>query len=87
VTLLRTVRVKAVIERPLPPPGIVAPFPERAEWWSGVLLSWRWVDKAQRTWTCLVRYQREGLLYEHWISGELLDVGPDNKAAAPTPEG
>jgi hypothetical protein len=27
-------------------------------------------------WTGLVRYQRDGLNYEHAISGELLDVQP-----------
>ena len=63
-----------MIERPAPPPGIVAPFPERAEWWPGCLLAWRWVDRAQRTWTALVRYQHEGLHCEHWVCGEIVDI-------------
>jgi hypothetical protein len=66
---------------------MVLPFPERADWWPGVLLSWRWVDRAQRTWTALVRYQRDGLQYEHWVSGEIVDVGPDNEGGGTNPSG
>lgn len=69
----RPVRVRAVLERPPPPPGVVAPFPAPVDWWAGELLAWRWVDQAEGLWTGLVRYRREGLLYEHWVSGELLE--------------
>ena len=71
--LPRPVLVVAVLERPPAPPWVgTVPFPERAESWPGWLLGWRWVDQAAGTWTGLVRYRREGLLYEHWIAGELL---------------
>jgi hypothetical protein len=49
----------------------------RVESWPGTVLAWRWTDKGQRLWTGLVRYQRDGLNYEHAVSGELLDVEPD----------
>ncbi|MBK9741173.1 MAG: hypothetical protein IPO93_17170 [Actinobacteria bacterium] len=77
------VRVQAVIERPPAPPWIgELPFAERAEWWPGVLLAWRWLDRREGLWTALVRYHREGLTYEHWLSGELLDVGPAREEAS-----
>ena len=77
------VRVLAVIERPQASPWIgELPFAERAEWWPGVLLSWRWLDKREGLWTALVRYHREGLTYEHWLSGELLDVPPPVEEAS-----
>lgn len=74
----RSVRVRAVIERP-PPLAWVCdlPFPERVDWWPGSLLSWPWIDRERRTWTALVRYQREGLLYEHWVNGDLLAVADE----------
>lgn len=50
------------------------PFPVPVDWWSGELLAWRWVDQVEGLWTGLVRYRREGLLHEHWVSGELLEV-------------
>lgn len=81
------VRVQAVIERAPAPPGCVPPLPEQARWWPGTLLSWRWVDQSQQTWTGLVRYRREGLLHEHWISGELLDVTWQATVSQPTAEG
>lgn len=71
-------RVQAVIERPPAPPWIgELPFPTHAQWWPGRMLAWRWVDKKQGTWTALVRYTRDGLSYEHWLSGDLLDVEVD----------
>lgn len=70
----RPVRVRAVRERPPPPPGVVAPFPAPVDWWAGELLAWRWVDQGEGLWTGLVRYRREGLLHEHWVSGELLST-------------
>jgi hypothetical protein len=77
------VRVRAVIERPAKPPWIAElPFPAPMTWWPGNLLGWRWIDRRERTWTALVRYRREGLMYEHWVSGELLDVLPDAGAEA-----
>jgi hypothetical protein len=75
VSLTRPVRVEAVIERPPAPPWIgELPFPERVDYWPGTLLDWRWVDKTARLWVGLVRYQRDGLTYEHAVSGELLTV-------------
>jgi hypothetical protein len=73
----RRVHIQPVIERAPPPPWVgELPFPETAPWWTGTLLSWRWTDRAAGLWTGLVRYQRDGLNYEHAISGELLDVQP-----------
>lgn len=72
----RGVRVQAVITRPPSAPGTVAPHPAPVQSWPGTLLDWRWVDQAAGTWTGLVRYSREGLAYEHWIHGDLLDVAP-----------
>lgn len=72
----RSVRVEAVIERPPSPPWCQAPPAERTDWWEGTLLAWRWTDATRTAWTGLVRYSREGLLYEHWVSGELLTVEP-----------
>ena len=82
------VRVEAVIERPLPLPWVVAelPFPERVESWPGMLLAGRWLDKYAGLWTGLVRYEREGLLYEHWMSGDLIrPVDQPDQVAAPVP--
>ena len=73
----RPVRVQAVIERPAAAPGILVPQPARVDAWDGQLLSWRWLDRDAGAWTGLVRYAREGLMYEHWIHGDLLSVGPD----------
>ena len=71
-------RVEAVIERPPAPPWIGdLPYPEPVESWPGTLLDWRGVDKPAGTWTALVQYVRDGLTYLHWVSGELLDVEPD----------
>lgn len=65
--------VQATIERPPAPPWVgQVPYPERVETWDGTLIAWRWIDQTAGTWTGLVRYAREGLLYEHWVSGELL---------------
>lgn len=44
------------------------------------MLAWRWLDKEQGTWSALVRYSRDGLSHEHWMSGELLDAEPDDNA-------
>lgn len=72
------VKVEAVIERPPPPPWVGdLPVEEATSWWPGTLLDWRWVDKPEGTWTALVQYRREGLTYLHWVSGELLDVEPE----------
>lgn len=70
----RPVRVRALIERPPPAPGCTVPFAERVEWWDGRMLAWRWVDRDQRLWTALVEYSREGLLYHHWLSGDLVET-------------
>jgi hypothetical protein len=83
----RLVRVDAVIERPPAPPWIGSlPFPERVEFGPGTLLDWRWVDKPARLWVGLVRYQRDGLTYEHAVIGELLTVEPDSAGDAGQPE-
>jgi hypothetical protein len=74
----RRIHVQAVIERSPPPPWVgELPFREPVEWWTGTLLSWRWTDRAAGLWIGLVRYQRDGLNYEHAVSGELIDVQPD----------
>jgi hypothetical protein len=74
----RLVRIEAVIERPPAPPWIgELPFPVREASWPGTMLDWRWLDKQERTWTALVQYRRDGLTYLHWVSGELLDVEPE----------
>jgi len=44
------------------------------------MLAWRWVDREKRMWTALVRYQRDGLVHEHWVNGDLLDVEPVGEA-------
>jgi hypothetical protein len=81
---VRLVRVEAVIERPPPPPWIGGlPFPERQAYWPGTMLDWRWVDRQAGTCTALVQYRRDGLTYLHWVSGELLDVQPENDEATP----
>jgi hypothetical protein len=78
----RPVRVQAVIERPPAPPWCEVPFPERVAEWHGWLLAWRWTDATRTSWTGLVRYQRDGLGYEHWVSGELLTVEPAAESTA-----
>ncbi len=79
----RSCRVEAVIERPPALPWVLAdlPCPEPVESWPATMLAWRWIDRSKRTWIGLVRYQREGLLHEHWVHGDLLDVEPDEQAA------
>lgn len=52
-------------------------MPEKADTWPGSLLAWRWVDQAAGLWTGLVRYRREGLMHEHWIAGDLLNVAAE----------
>ena len=79
-------RVEAVIERPPAPPWVCdLPFPEPMAYWPGMMLDWRWVNTQQGTWTAMVQYRREGLTYLHWVSGELLDVEPEDDEAAPIP--
>jgi hypothetical protein len=75
----RRCRVEAVIERPEVPPWIVHPLPphEPADHWPGWLLAWRWTDQGKGLWTGQVQYRRDGLTYEHTVSGELLTVEPD----------
>jgi hypothetical protein len=87
----RSVRVEAVIERPPPLPWVGdLPVPLPVESWPGTLLSWRWLDKDAGVWVGIVRYQRDGLLYEHAVNGELLTVLPEpppapRSACATTP--
>ena len=70
--------IQATIERPPAPPWVgQVPYPERVDAWAGQLIAWRWTDQPTGAWTGLVRYTREGLLYEHWVSGELLASIPD----------
>lgn len=87
VQVVRSVRVEAVIERPPPLPWVGAlPVPVRVDSWPGTLLAWRWLDREAGTWVGIVRYQRDGLMYEHAISGELLVVLPtadDDASSAP----
>ena len=80
----RSVRVQAVIARAPAPPGCTAPFPLETHWWPGTLLAWRWIDRERRAWTALVRYQRDGLMHEHWVNGDLLDVDPIGEAVVQT---
>lgn len=82
VTKHRSVRVQAVIARAPAPPGCIAPFPVEADWWPGTLLACRWADRERRMWTALVRYQGDGLMREHGVNGDLLDVGPDRRDGA-----
>jgi hypothetical protein len=49
-----------------------------------MLLAGRWIDRDAGTWTGLVRYQREGLLCERWVNGDLPTLR--GEAAAPTPK-
>ena len=80
----RPVTVQALIERPPAPPWIGdLPTPTGAPVWHGYLLDWRWTNKDDRTWTAQVRYTRDGLTYEHWVSGELLDVVPEPITSEP----
>lgn len=58
------------------------PFPERVDSWVGVLRACRWIDAEQCIWTGLVDYSREGLLYSHWVNGDLIDVQPDDGQAS-----
>lgn len=51
-------------------------FSEPVDYWPRTLLDWRWVDKSMGTWMALAQYWREGLTYLHWVSGEHLDVEP-----------
>lgn len=44
------------------------------ESWPGTMLSRRWLDKAVRLWAGIVRYRRDGLMYEHAVNGELLTM-------------
>lgn len=73
----RPCRVRVTIERPKPAPWISAelPYPERVDWWPGWLLSRRWVDREDGLWTGLVRYSRNGWVYEHSVAGDLIEVG------------
>jgi hypothetical protein len=75
----RSVLVEAIIERPPPLPWVGdLPVPEPVASWPGTLLSWRWLDKDAGLWVAMVRYRRDGLLYEHAVNGELLTVLPDS---------
>lgn len=75
MTAHRSVRVEAIIERPPPLPWVGSlPVPEPVESWPGTLLSWRWLDKAAGLWVGIVRYRRDGLIYEHAVNGELLTM-------------
>jgi hypothetical protein len=75
VEVHRSVLVEAIIERPPPLPWVCdLPVTESVEWWPGTLLSWRWLDKDAGLWVGIVRYRRDGLLYEHAVNGELLTV-------------
>ena len=71
--------MRAVIARPQKPPWVLAdlPFPEPVDTWPGTLLSWRWIDPAAQTWCGVVRYCRDGLLYEHAVHGDLISVEPE----------
>jgi len=72
------VLVEAVLERPKPPPWVCDLEPvEKVPCWHGWLQSWRWIDQDARIWTGVVRYNREGLNYEHAVSGALITVLPD----------
>ena len=85
--LSRPCRVRAVIERPPAPPWIAAdrlPIPGREPWWPGRIRAWRWIDRDKGTWTALVDYSRDGLLYSHWVHGDLLDVEPGPSGDSPT---
>lgn len=77
--LARPCRVRAVIERPPAPPWIGAlPESDGSDWWTGTLRAWCWVEAGLRTWTGLVDYSRDGLLYSHWVDGDLVDVQSDD---------
>ena len=43
-------------------------------WWPGTLRAWRWIDRDERIWTGLVDYSRDGLLYSHWVNGDLIEM-------------
>ena len=79
------VRVEAVIERPAPLPWVLAELacPEPVAFWPGMLLAGRWIDRDAHLWTGLVRYEREGLLYEHWVHGDLISPARRSTASAP----
>ena len=80
----RLCRVEAVVERPPAPSWIgELPYPETAHYWPGTMLDWRWSNREAQTWTALVRYQRDGLTYLHWVSGELLDLEPEESCDLP----
>ena len=80
----RPVRVEAIIERPPPLPWVGdLPPHEPVAWWPGTLRSWRWLDKDAGLWVGIVRYRREGLLYEHAVNGELLTVLADDSDVDP----
>ena len=82
----RSVLVEAIIERPPPLPWVGdLPVPEPVASWPGTLLSWRWLDKDAGLWVAVVRYRRDGLLYEHAVNGELLRVLPDTPDEGPGP--
>lgn len=83
--------VEAIIQRPATSPWIVhaLPEPENVASWPGRLLDWRWTDKDKGLWVGLVRYTRDGLTYEHAVSGELLTVLPADtslEGMPPAPE-
>lgn len=61
----RPCRVRAVVERPKPPPWILAeePYTEPTDWWPGTLLPWRWIDRKTGLWSGVVHYSHDGLSY------------------------
>lgn len=82
----RSVRVEAVIDRPPPLPWVGdLPLREPVASWPGTLLSWRWLDKDAGLWVGMVRYRRDGLMYEHAVNGELLTVLPNTPDEGPGP--
>lgn len=55
----------------------VQPSGPGSPWCPGLLLGWRWVDQEAGTWRGHVRYELEGLNYEHWVDGAWIRRAPD----------
>ena len=84
MTAPRSVLVEAIIERPPPLPWVGdLPVTQPETAWPGTLLSWRWLDKDAGLWVGMVRYRRDGLMYEHAVNGELLTVLPETPDEVP----
>ena len=69
----RRVRVRIHATRPAAAPGCTLPPASTSGWVPASLIASRSDDAGD--WTGLVRYTRDGLVHEHWMTGA--DIRPE----------